>query len=156
MNINATLIGQAITFFVFVWFCMKFVWPPIMQALEERKKNIADGLAAAERGRHEHELAEQRAIEILHEAKEEARSIITQAHNRGIELIEESKGSARVEGDRLLVAAHAEIEQEVNRARELLRQQVAQLAIEGASRVIRREIDAKVHSDLLAEVAAKI
>ncbi|MBF0470216.1 MAG: F0F1 ATP synthase subunit B [Gammaproteobacteria bacterium] len=156
MNINATLIGQAITFFIFIWFCMKYVWPPIMQALNERKQNIADGLAAAERGRHEHELAERRAIDILHEAKEEARSIITQAHNRGTELVEESKGNAGVEGERIITAARAEIEQEVNRAKEELRKQVALLAVEGASRVIKREIDAKTHDELLASVAAQI
>ncbi len=156
MNINLTLIGQSITFVFFVWFCMKFVWPPIMVALDERRKKIADGLAAAERGVHEQELAEKRAAEVLHEAKLQAQEIIGQSQKRGSEIVEESKQHAREEGERLLIAARAEIEQEVNRAREELRGQVANLAIAGASKVLRREVDAAANEDLLKDLVSQL
>ncbi|MCL6556256.1 MAG: F0F1 ATP synthase subunit B [Burkholderiales bacterium] len=149
MNINLTLIGQSITFAVFVWFCMKYVWPPIMAALAERKKTIADGLAAGERGRHELELAAKRAADVLREAKQQAAEVIAQAEKRGVEIVEEAKNAAKLEGERMLAAARAEIEQEANRAREMLREQVAALAVAGAERILRREIDAKAHADLL-------
>lgn len=156
MNINATLIGQSITFLIFVWFCMKFIWPPIINALEERKKKIADGIAAAERGEEEQELAQKRAAEVLHDAKQQAQEIISQAQKRASEIVDEAKSDARSEGDRLVAAAQAEIEQEVNRAREALRSQVAGLAIAGAGKVLEREIDEKAHSDLLNELVAQI
>jgi F-type H+-transporting ATPase subunit b len=156
MNINATLVGQAIAFFLFVVFCMKYVWPPIMHALQERKKKIADGLAAAERGKHEKHLAEERAKEILREAKEQAGEIIGRAEKRANEIIEEAKGDARVEGSRLLVASRAEINQEINRAKEELRAQVVALAMLGASKVLQREVDNKVHAELLTQLAAEI
>lgn len=149
MNINLTLIGQSITFAVFVWFCMKYVWPPIMAALAERKKLIADGLAAGERGKHELELASKRAADVLREAKQQAAEVIAQAEKRGTEIIEEAKNAAKAEGDRMIAAARAEIEQEATRAREMLRDQVAALAVAGAERILRREIDAKAHADLL-------
>lgn len=149
MNINLTLIGQSITFAVFVWFCMKYVWPPIMAALAERKKLIADGLAAGERGKHELELASKRAADVLREAKQQAAEVIAQAEKRGTEIIEEAKNAAKAEGDRMIAAARAEIEQEATRAREMLREQVAVLAVAGAERILRREIDAKAHADLL-------
>ncbi len=156
MNINLTLIGQSITFVFFVWFCMKFVWPPIMAALDERRKKIADGLAAAERGAHEQELAEKRAAEVLHEAKLQAQEIIGQAQKRGSEIVEEAKTTARDEGERLLTAARAEIEQEVNRAREELRGQVANLVIAGASKVLKREVDVAANEDLLNDLVAQL
>jgi F-type H+-transporting ATPase subunit b len=156
MNINATLIGQAISFIIFVWFCMKYVWPPIMAALEERKKKIADGLAAAERGKHEQELAVQRAKEVIQQAKEEAAGILAQAQKRASEIVEESKDTARVEGDRIITAANAEIEQEVNRAKESLRSQVVSLAVAGAAKVIDRELDAKAHDALLQDLVSQI
>jgi F-type H+-transporting ATPase subunit b len=156
MNINATLIGQAISFIFFVWFCMKFVWPPIMSALEERKKKIADGLAAAERGKHEQELAEQRAKEVIGEAKQEASNIIAQAQKRASEIVEEAKESARTEGERIVAAANAEIEQEVNRAKEHLRGQVVSIAVAGAGKVLNREIDDKAHDDLLKDLVSQI
>jgi F-type H+-transporting ATPase subunit b len=156
MNINATLIGQAISFIIFVWFCMKYVWPPIMAALEERKKKIADGLAAAERGKHEQELAEQRAKVVIQQAKEEAAGILAQAQKRASEIVEESKDTARVEGDRIITAANAEIEQEVNRAKESLRSQVVSLAVAGAAKVIDRELDAKAHDALLQDLVSQI
>jgi F-type H+-transporting ATPase subunit b len=156
MNINATLIGQSIAFFLFVWFCMKYVWPPIMQALEERKGKIADGLAAAERGKHEQELAQKKALEEIHQAKEQAAEIVALAQKRANEIVEEAKDTARAEGDRLLKAANAEIEQEVNRAKEALRGQVVSLAVAGASKVLAREIDEKSQEDLLKDLVAQI
>ena len=156
MNFNATLIGQSITFIVFVWFCMKFIWPFVMRALEERKKKIADGLAAAERGKHELELAAQRATEILREAKDQAAEIIARAEKRGSELIDEAKDDARSEGERQLSAAQAEINQEVNRVKEELRGQVVSIALAGAGRVLEREVDAAVHDELLNKLAAEI
>ncbi|GAB4347144.1 MAG: F0F1 ATP synthase subunit B [Gammaproteobacteria bacterium] len=156
MNINLTLIGQTISFVFFVWFCMKFIWPPIVNALEARKKQIADGLAAAERGQHEQKLAEQRAAEKLREAKEKAQEIIAQAERRASEIVEEAKGQARTEGERLLEAARAEIDQEFNRAREALRAQVVTLAVDGAGKILEREIDAKAHNDLLKQLAGNL
>ena len=156
MNINLTLIGQSITFFVFVWFCMKYVWPPIMAALEERKTKIADGLAAADKGKHEEELAKQGAAETLRKAKNEAADIIAHAQKRGSEIVEEAKDAARAEADRLVHAANAEIEQEVNRAREHLRGQVVSLAVAGASKVLKREINAKDNEDLLKDLVGQL
>jgi len=152
MNINLTLIGQSITFALFVWFCMKFIWPPIVSALEARKKQIADGLAAADRGKHELELAAKRASESLHEAKQKAAEIIAQAEKRAAQIVDESKNQAKVEGERQLAAAQAEIEQEAFRAREQLREQVAGLVIAGAEKVLRREVDAKAHTELLEAI----
>jgi F-type H+-transporting ATPase subunit b len=156
MNINATIIGQIIAFAVFVAFCMKYVWPPIMQALEERKKKIADGLAAAERGRHEQELAEKRAQQVIHEAKEQASEIVSQAQKRGNEIVDESKANARVEGERILNSAKAEIDQEANRARDELKSQVGGIALAGAGKILGREIDEKAHTDLLDELVSRI
>lgn len=156
MNINLTLIGQTITFIFFVWFCMRFVWPPIMNALAERKKKIADGLASAERGEHEKELAQKRAAETLHEAKQQAQEIINQAQKRANEIVDEAKENARGEGERILAAASAEIEQEVNRAREQLRGQVAALVVSGAGRILKKEIDASANDDLLKDLVSQI
>ena len=156
MNINLTLLGQSITFFVFVWFCMKVVWPPIMNALHERKTRIADGLSAAERGKHEQELAEKRATEVLHEAKEKAGEIIAQAQKRADAIVDESKNDAREEGNRLKTAAKAEIEQEVQRAKESLRAELGAIVIQGAGKVLEKEIDAATHDDLIKQLAARI
>ena len=156
MNINATLIGQGIAFFLFVLFCMKFVWPPILQALEARKKKIADGLAAAEHGKHEQALAEERAKELLREAKEQAGEIITRADKRAAEIVDESKGDARTEGARLLTAARAEIDQELNRVKEELRGQVVAIALAGAGKVLEREVDEATHAELMNKLAAEI
>ncbi|MEN8205225.1 MAG: F0F1 ATP synthase subunit B [Pseudomonadota bacterium] len=156
MNINATLIGQAIAFFLFVVFCMKFVWPPILHALEERTKKIADGLAAAEHGKREQALAEERAKDLLREAKEQAGEIITRADKRAAEIVDEAKDDARAEGDRLMTAAQAEIEQEVNRVKEDLRGQVVAIALAGAGKVLEREVDEAAHAELLNKLAAEI
>ena len=152
MNINATLFAQAIMFALFVWFCMKYVWPPIIGALEARKKQIADGLAAADRGKHELELASKRASETMHEAKLKAVEIIAQAEKRAIQVIEEAKTAAKDEGDRMIAAAKAEIEQESHRAREALRGEVAALVVAGAGKVLRREVNPQAHADLLEAI----
>ncbi len=156
MNINLTLIGQSITFLFFVIFCMKFVWPPLVAALDERKKTIADGLAAAEKGQHDGELAKQRVLDTLKEAKEKAQDIINLAEKRASEIVEESKDNARTEGERIIAAANAELEQEVNRAREQLRGQVVSLAVAGAGKVLKREIDEKANEDLLKDLVAQL
>ena len=156
MNINLTLIGQSITFALFVWFCMKFIWPPVMAALEARRKEIADGLAAAERGHHAHELAEKRAAEHIKEAKGQASDIITQAQKRAGEIVEEAKDDAKVEASRIVTGANAEIEQEINRAREHLRQEVVGLAIAGAEKVLKREVDKEAHASTLNELATQL
>jgi F-type H+-transporting ATPase subunit b len=156
MNINLTLIGQSITFFVFVWFCFKFVWPPIVNALAERRKQIADGLAAAERGQHEQELAEKKASLHIKDAKTQAAEIITLAQKRASEIVDESKGDARVEAERIIAGANAEIEQEANRAREQLRKEVVALSIAGAEKILKKEVDAKVHESSLKDLAAQL
>jgi len=156
MNINATLIGQAIAFFLFVVFCMKYIWPPILHALEERKKKIADGLAAGEHGKHEQQLAEERAKVLLREAKEQAGEIITRADKRATEIVEEAKQDAKAEGGRMLTAAQAEIVQELNRVKEDLRGQVVSIALAGASKVLEREVDEAANAELLNKLAAEI
>ena len=156
MNITATLIGQSITFFIFVWFCMKYVWPPIMAALHERKTKIADGLAAAERGQHEQKLAQEKAVKEISEAKTKAAEIIAKAESRAAEIVEESKNDARAEGDRIKKAAQAEIDQEVNRAREALKAEIAAIVVAGASKVLEREVDAKAHDALLNSLVAEL
>jgi F-type H+-transporting ATPase subunit b len=156
MNINATLIGQAIMFILFVSFCMKFIWPPIVGALEARRKQIADGLAAAERGKHDLDLAANRSAEMLREAKEKAAEIIALGDKRASEIVEEAKNQAKTEGDRILAGAKAEIEQEVFRAKEQLRTQVSEVALAAAAKILGREIDAKAHNDLLEKLVAEI
>lgn len=152
MNINFTLISQAIAFSIFIWFTVKFVWPPLLRAIEERQKTIADGLAAGERGRHELELASQRSSDVLKEAKQRASEIILQAEKRATEIVEESKRTAKEEGDRIIAGAKADIEHEVFSAKEVLRQHVAELAVAGAAKILRREVDAKAHADMLASI----
>ena len=156
MNINLTLIGQLLTFVVFVWFTMKYVWTPIMGALEKRRKEIADGLAAGERGQHEQELAKERVKGVLQEAKAQASDIVAQAQKRASEIIDEAKTNARTEGERLKHAAQADIEQEANRAREQLRQKVAELAMMGAEKILQKEINAEAHNDIVAAMAKDI
>lgn len=156
MNINLTLFAQAATFAMLIWFTIRFVWPPLLNAIETRQKTIADGLAAGERGKLDLELAEKRASQELHAAKEKASEIIALAEKRASEIIDEAKTGAKAEGDRLIVGAKAEIDQEVNRAKEGLRQQVAQLAVAGAEKILRREIDAKAHGDMLTAIANEL
>lgn len=156
MNINLTLFGQSIAFVVFVWFCMKFIWPPIMNALEQRKKTIADGLAAAERGKKERELGEQRATEVIKAAKGKAAEVIASAEKRGAEIVEQAKNDAKLEGERIIVAAHAEIEQAAQRTRETLRTEVAALATAGAEQILGKEIDPAAHARMLEELATQL
>ncbi len=156
MNINATLIAQTIMFILFVWFCMKFVWPPIMQALSDRKKQIADGLAAGERGKQELEQASKSAADEMVMAKQKAAEILAQAEKRSSQVVEEAKSLAQEEGDRIVSMAKAEVEQEIVRAREALRQNVADLAVAGAAKILDREVDAKAHADLLKNIKAEL
>lgn len=156
MNINFTLIAQAIAFAVLIWFTVKFVWPPLLSAIETRQKEIADGLAAAQEGRSALEVAAKKSEATLNEAKQKASEIIGQAEKRGSQIVEEAKGTAKTEGDRILAGAKAEIDQEVNRAKEGLRSQVSALAIAGAEKILRKEIDAKAHSEMLSKLAAEL
>lgn len=156
MNLNLTLIGQTIGFALFVAFCMRYVWPPMRDALHERQKKIADGLAAAERGEHEEELARQRATETLREAKDQASGIIDQAQRRANEIVEEAKDQARTEAERIKQQAHSEIDQEITRAREQLRGQVAGIALAGAERVLHAEVDRDKHSRVLDELVESL
>ena len=156
MDINMTLIGQTIAMLVFVWFCMKFIWPPIMQAIEERQTQIADGLAAAERGQHSLEKAEAKAEEIIQEARQQASGILDQAHARANEIVAEGKADGVRERERQLAAARAELEQETNRAREELRGQVSAIAVASAEKILRREIDARAHEEILSKLSAEL
>ena len=156
MNINLTLISQAISFAILIWFTVKFVWPPLIAAIEARQKTIAEGLAAADRGKSDLELASKRSAEVIREAKEKAAEIIALGDKRVSEMIEEAKVQAKAEGDRIIVGAKAEIDQEVFRARELLRTQVSAVALAGAGKILGREIDAKAHNDLLEKLVGEI
>ena len=156
MNINFTLIAQAIAFAVLIWFTVKFVWPPLLNAIETRQKEIADGLAAAQEGRSALEVAAKKSEATLNEAKQKASEIIGQAEKRATKIIEEAKGNAKAEGERILTGAKAEIDQEVNRAKEGLRAQVSALAVAGAEKILRKEIDSKAHSDMLSKLAAEL
>ena len=156
MDINMTLIGQSIAMLVFVWFCMKFIWPPIMSAIEERQTEIADGLAAAERGQQSLDKAKAEADEIVDDARKQATSILDQAHARANEIVAEGKADGVKERERQLAAATAEVEQETNRAREELRGQVSAIAVASAEKILQREIDGKAHEDILGKLAAEL
>ena len=156
MNINLTLIGQAISLFIFVWFCMKYIWPPIINALQEREKQVADGLAAAEAGQNKLVEADRRLSELVNEGKQQAGEIIAQAQKRGDEILEETKNAARAEGERLIESAHAEIERERMQARDQLRQEVAALVLTGAERILMREVDKNAHDEVLARIGAEL
>jgi|TARA_R110000823_G_scaffold10347_38_gene35897 F-type H+-transporting ATPase subunit b len=156
VNINLTLFGQLVSFLFFVWFCKKFVWTAIMNAMEERQKKIADGLDAADRASRDLELAQERATERLKEAKQEAASILEQANKRANQIVGEAKEQARAEGDRLKAAAQAEIEQDVNRAKEELRKRVAVLALAGAEKILQANIDESANRALVDKLAAEL
>lgn len=156
MNLNVTMVAQAVTFFVFIWFCAKFIWPPLTKAMAERQKQVADGLAAGEEGRQSLVRSAKQADEDIGKARARAGEIVAQAEKRASQMIEEAKSSAREEGNREKTAAKAEIEQEVSRAKEALRSQVAALAVAGAEKILRREVDAKAHADLLQAVQAEL
>ncbi|MBO9491290.1 F0F1 ATP synthase subunit B [Endozoicomonas sp. G2_1] len=156
MDINSTLIGELIAFVVFVIFCMKYVWPPIMAAIEDRQKTIADGLAASDRAAKDLELAQEKATAQLKEAKAQAAEIVEAAKKRENQMIEEAAEKAQAEKEKILAAGHAEIESERNRAKEELRQQVAVLAVAGAEKILERSIDAAAHSDILDKLVAEL
>ncbi|MEM7254483.1 MAG: F0F1 ATP synthase subunit B [Pseudomonadota bacterium] len=156
MNVTLTLVGQMLTFLVLVWFVMKFLWGPVLKALEDRQKKIADGLAAAEEGLHAKERAEAEVAGELQKARAQAQELIGQAQRRHDEIVEEAKSAARVEGERLLTAARAEIDQERNQAREGLRKEVVEIALAGAEQLLGREVDKSAHNDLLDGLARQL
>ncbi len=156
MNINATLLGQAISFALFVWFCMKYVWPVLLQAIEERQKKIADGLQAAERAAKDLDLAQANASDQLKEAKRTATEIIEQANKRKAQILDEAREEAQAERQKILTQAEAELEAERNRARDDLRKQVATLAVAGAEKILERSIDKDAHKDILDNITAKL
>jgi F-type H+-transporting ATPase subunit b len=154
MNITVTLFAQSASFFLFVIFTMKYVWPPIMNALNERTKKIADGLAEAEKGHHELELAEKRSIEILHEGKEKSKEFIDLGQKRHDEIVEEAKENARIEGERIIAAARSAIDQERQQAKDTLRAEVSALAIAGAEQILMKEVDKNAHNEVLDKISA--
>jgi len=156
VNINLTLFGQMVTFAIFVWFCMKFVWPVIITAMEERQQKIADGLDAADRAMRDLEAAQDRATDQMKEAKQEAAGIVDQANKRANQIVDEAKQQAITEGDRLKIAAEAEIEQEINRAKEELRASVAGLALAGAEKILEASIDDKANRALVDNLASQL
>jgi F-type H+-transporting ATPase subunit b len=156
MNLNATMFIQGLVFLILAWVTMKFIWPPLITALEERQKKIAEGLAAAEKGEKSLMDAKSAANELIKEARVQATKIIEQANRRSSEVIEEARGTAIAEGQRLLADAHQEVALESSRAREQLRREVATIAVVGASKLLGREVDAKAHADLLEQLAVEI
>lgn len=156
MNLNVTMFAQGLAFFLFIWVTMKFVWPHLLRAIETRQKQIAEGLAAAERGKQDLELAAKRAAEELQRARAQANEIIAQAEKRGAAVVEEAKTAAKSEAERVVASAKAEIEQEVFRAKESLRAQVAALAVIGAEKILKREVDAKAHAQLLSGLETEL
>jgi F-type H+-transporting ATPase subunit b len=156
MNLNFSLVAQAITFAAFIWFTVKFVWPPMLRAIEARQKTIADGLAAAEEGKRSLETSAKQADAAIKDARSRAQEIIAQAEKRASQMIDEARNAAKEEGNREKAAAKAEIEQEVTRAREQLRDRVASLAVAGAEKILRREVDAKAHGDLLDAIKRQL
>ncbi len=156
MNVNATIIGQSIAFFVFVWFCMKYVWPPITAILEERQKKIADGLEAAERAQRDLNLAQNKAAEELRDAKKQGADLIELANKRANQIIDDAKEKAREEGQRLIAGAKAEIDLELQRAKEALRAQVAAIAIAGAEKILESSIDQAANEELVKKLATEL
>ncbi len=156
MNINLTLFGQMLAFFFFVWFCMRLVWPPIVAAMVARQEQIAEGLETAERAKKDLSLAQKRATDEIKKARGEAAEIIEQARKRSAQMIEEAKREAREEGERLKAAATTDVQQEVQRAKESLRKEVATLAMLGAERILERDVDAAAHAEMLERLAADL
>ncbi|MCF2911229.1 MULTISPECIES: F0F1 ATP synthase subunit B [Pseudoalteromonas] len=156
MNLNATLIGELIAFVVFVWFCMKFVWPPLNGAIEARQKKIEDGLAASDKAEKDLELAREKAAEELKEAKTQASEIIEQAKKRATLIVDEETTRGQQEREKIIAQGHSEIESERNRVKEELRQQVATLAVVGAEKILEREIDQAAHSDIVEKLVAEL
>ena len=156
MNINLTLLMQAFIFAIFIWLCARYIWPPLMRAIEARQKQVADGLAAGEEGRQSLSRAEKRIAEMMTEAKTRASDIVAQGERLKSETIDQARDDAQAEAERILATAKAEIQQEVSRAKEALRNQLADLAVAGASQILKREVDAKAHADLLAALQKQL
>ena len=156
MSINATLIGQMIWFAIFIWITMKYVWPPLQKAMADRQQQIADGLAAAERGKHDLELAAKRSADALREAKDRANGITAEADKQARQIIEDAKEAAKVEAEKVYNAKMAELEQEAERARSALRERVAELAVAGAEKILRREVNAGAHAEMLAALKQEL
>lgn len=156
MNINATLIGQTLSFFLFVWFCKKFVWPPMINAMQDRQNQIADGLAAAEKGQQAQEVAEQEAAKLISDAKGQASEIIASAEKRGNSVVEEAKTAATSEKERIIASAQAQVEQDVHSAREELRLQVSSIAVAAASKIVDKEIDESAHAGLIDDLVQQL
>ncbi len=156
MGVNATLIGQMITFAVLVFFTMKYVWPPLIKAMQERQQKIADGLAAAERGKHEMELAQHKATDLLREAKVQASAIIESADKRAAVIIEQAKEQAREEGKRLIEMARADIEQQQHHARDVLSGEIASIALRGAEKIIGRKLDEPANNAMIDQLIAEV
>ena len=156
MNINLTMLMQAVGFGLFIWFTAKFIWPPLMRAVATRQKQIADGLAAGEQGRQSLASAEKRIADMIAEAKAQAGEIVATGEKFRSETMDAAKTEARAESERIVAAAKAEIQQEVARAKEQLRNQVADLAVEGASKILKREVGAKDHADLLDAIRKEL
>jgi F-type H+-transporting ATPase subunit b len=152
MELNITLLGQLITFAVFVAFTMKFVWPPITKAMQERKQKIADGLASAQRGKHELELAQHKATEIMRDAKVQAANIVDEAHKRSNVIVDEAKQTARQESERIIALGQAEIQREVQKAKAKLKHEVVGLSIAGAERVLRKQVDEAANRELIDQL----
>lgn len=156
MNINATLFVQLVVFFIGAWVTMKYIWPPLIQALEERQKKIADGLAAADRGNRSLDEAQKKIAQLEAEARSRAQAIVAETEKRAAGIVDEAKAQARAEGERLIAAAKQEAEQEMQRVKTALRDQVANLAVAGAEQILKKEVDAKVHAELLAQLKARL
>ena len=156
MNMNLTLVMQAVAFALFIWFCYKFIWPPLTRAIETRQRQIAEGLEAGEQGRKSLASAEQRVARMMDEAKQKAAEIVATGDKFRTETVEAARAEARAEAERIIASAKAEIDQEVTRAKEQLRNQVADLAVAGAARILKREVDAKAHADLLASIQQEL
>ena len=156
MNLNFTLVAQALVFASFIWFTVKFIWPHMLRAIEGRQKTIADGLAAGEQGRRSLETSTRQAEDAVNQARSRAAEILGQAEKRAAQVVDEARNTAKEEGNREKAAAKAEIAQEVSRAREQLRDNVAPLAVAGAEKILRREVDAKAHSDLLESIKRQL
>ncbi|GGG58724.1 ATP synthase subunit b [Pseudohongiella nitratireducens] len=156
MNLNATILGQSIAFAVFVWFCLKYVWPPVIQALTERQKKIAEGLEAAERAQRDLSLAQNKAADDLKEAKVKSAEIIDMANKRANQIVEDAKDKAREEGQRLIASAKSEIEMEVQRAKEELRAQVAAIAVAGAEKILENSVDQAANEELVKKLASEL
>jgi F-type H+-transporting ATPase subunit b len=156
MNLNASLIVEALVLLAFIWFAKRFIWPPLLGAIEKRQAQIAEGLAEAERGRSSLADAQKQTDVILKEARDRAHELMAQAEKSANQRVEDSKAQAKVEGDRIVAAAHAQIQQEVQAAKQQLREQVAMLAVAGAERILKREVDAKAHADMLNQLKAQL